>query len=127
MGVNKNTIYYSSTEDNSIERVIYSISLDGKSKKAISPKKGFNGASFSSNYKYFIHTFEDSSTPMIYSLRESKSGKLIRRIMDNDVLKNLEPYSLSPKEFSEVDINDEKLNMWMIKSTNFNPEKNIHC
>ncbi len=124
LGVDKNTIYYTSTEDNSIERVIYSISLNGKNKKVLSPKSGYNGASFTSNYKYFIHTFEDSNTPIIYSLRESKSGNLVRKIMDNnELLEKLEPYSLSPKEFSEVNINGEKLNMWMIKPTNFNHEK----
>tara|TARA_B100000575_G_scaffold34513_1_gene23258 strand:- start:15014 stop:17188 length:2175 start_codon:yes stop_codon:yes gene_type:complete len=124
LGVDKNTIYYTSTEDNSIERVIYSISLNGKNKKVLSPKSGYNGASFTSNYKYFIHTFEDSNTPIIYSLRESKSGNLVRKIMDNnELLEKLKPYSLSPKEFSEVNINGEKLNMWMIKPTNFNHEK----
>ena len=123
-GVHKNKVYYSSTEDNPIERVIYSISLNGKNKKAISPKTGYNGASFTSNFEYFIHTFEDSNTPLIYSLRESKSGKLVRRIMDNNkLIKKLEPYSLSSKDFSKVNINGEELNMWIIKPTNFNPKK----
>ena len=124
LGVNESTIYYSSTEDNSIERVIYSISLNGKNKKAISPKNGFNGASFTSNYKYFIHTFEDSNTPLVYSLRESKTGELVRRIMDNnELLKKLEPYDLSRKDFSQINFNGQDLNMWMIKPTNFNPKK----
>jgi dipeptidyl-peptidase-4 len=124
LGVNKNTVYYSSTEDNSIERVIYSINLNGNNKKAISPKTGFNGASFASNYEYFIHTYEDSKTPLKYSLRDSDSGKLVRRIMDNnELLKKLEPYSLPQKEFSKVNINGEELNMWMIKPSNFNPQK----
>ncbi len=124
LGVNKNNIYYSSTEDSQIDRVIYKISLNGKNKKAISPKTGFNGASFTSNYEYYIHSFEDSNTPLIYSLRESKSGKLVRRIMDNkELLEKLEPYRLSTKDFSKVSINGEELNTWMIKPTNFNPKK----
>lgn len=124
LGVNKNTVYYSSTEDNPIERVIYRISLSGKNKKAISPKNGFNGASFTSNYDYFIHTFEDSKTPLVYTLRDSKTGKLIRRIMDNKkLLKKIEPYDLPSKDFSKVSINGEELNMWIIKPNNFNPNK----
>ena len=123
-GVNKNKVYYSSTEGNSIERVVYSIGLDGRNKKAISPKTGYNGASFTSNYKYFIHTFEDINTPLVYCLRESKSGNLVRRIMDNkELLKKIEPYSLSSKHFSKVNLNGEELNMWIIKPTNFNPKK----
>ena len=123
LGVNKGVVYYSSTEDESIERVIYKISLNGKNKKPLSPKKGFNGASFTSNYKYFIHSFEDNSTPLVYSLRDSKSGKLVRRIMDNNILlEKLKVYSLSPKEFTKVNINGELLNMWIIKPPNFNPQ-----
>ena len=123
LGVNKGVVYYSSTEDESIERVIYKISLNGKNKKSLSPKRGFNGASFTSNYKYFIHSFEDNSTPLVYSLRDSKSGKLVRKIIDNNILlEKLKPYSLSPKEFSKVNINGEVLNMWIIKPANFNPK-----
>ncbi|MFL2604375.1 MAG: S9 family peptidase [Flavobacteriaceae bacterium] len=124
LGINNTTIYYSSTEDNSIERVIYSISLNGKNKKAISPKTGFNGASFTSNYKYFIHTFEDKNTPLIYSLRDSKSGKLVRKILDNnELLEKINPFNLSYKDFSKINLNGEELNMWMIKPPNFNPKK----
>ena len=125
LGFNNNTIYYSSTEDNSTERVIYSIGLNGKNKKAISPKTGFNGASFTSNYKYFIHTFEDKNTPLIYSLRDSKSGKLIRKILDNDeLLAKLSSFNLPYKDFFKIKINQVEFNMWMIKPANFNPKKN---
>tara|TARA_Y100000768_G_scaffold322996_1_gene259379 strand:- start:683 stop:2266 length:1584 start_codon:yes stop_codon:yes gene_type:complete len=124
LGINNTTIYYSSTEDNSTERVIYTISLNGKNKKAISPKTGFNGASFTSNYKYFIHTFEDKNTPLIYSLRDSKSGKLVREILDNnELLEKINPFNLSYKDFSKINLNGEELNMWMIKPPNFNPKK----
>lgn len=124
LGFNNNTIYYSSTEDNSTERVIYSIGLNGKNKKAISPKTGFNGASFTSNYKYFIHTFEDKNTPLTYSLRDSKSGKLIRKILDNDeLLAKLSSFNLPYKDFFKIKINQVEFNMWMIKPANFNPKK----
>ena len=124
LGFNNNTIYYSSTEDNSTERVIYSIGLNGKNKKAISPKTGFNGASFTFNYKYFIHTFEDKNTPLIYSLRDSKSGKLIRKILDNDeLLAKLSSFNLPYKDFFKIKINQVEFNMWMIKPANFNPKK----
>ena len=124
LGFNNNTIYYSSTEDNSTERVIYSIGLNGKNKKAISPKTGFNGASFTSNYKYFIHTFEDKNTPLKYSLRDSKSGKLIRKILDNDeLLAKLSSFNLPYKDFFKIKINQVEFNMWMIKPANFNPKK----
>ena len=124
LGFNNTTIYYSSSEDNSTERVIYSIGLNGKNKKAISPKAGFNGASFTSNYKYFIHTFEDKDTPLIYSLRDSKNGKLIRKILDNKaLLEKLSPFNLSYKDISKITINNQEFNMWMIKPNNFNPKK----
>ena len=125
LGLNNTKIYYSSTEDNSTERVIYSISLNGKNKKVVSPQTGFNGASFTSNYRYFIHTFEDKDTPLIYSLRDSRSGKLVREMLNNnELLKKLKPFKLSNKKFSQINLNGEELNMWMIKPPDFNPNKN---
>lgn len=49
-------IFYQSVENGSINRGIYSIKLNGKSKKALSSLTGTNSASFSSNLKYFINT-----------------------------------------------------------------------
>ncbi|PWG06612.1 S9 family peptidase [Polaribacter aquimarinus] len=115
----KKTIYYQSVENGSINRGVYSISLDGKNKKLLSNKKGQNTAAFSKNLNYFINTHSSAKTPPIYSLY-SGEGEIIKVIKDNAALKEkLSGYNMTPKEFSTININGNDLNMWMIKPANF--------
>lgn len=117
-------VYYASVEPGSTERAVYSIKLNGSRKRALSPEKGTNGVAFSADYKYYIHTFEDSNTPTQYNLRSTATGKVIRPIEDNAGLKNkLSNYSLATKEFSTIEVNGNELNMWMIKPKDFDPNK----
>lgn len=117
-------LYYASVEPGSTERAVYSIKLNGTGKRALSPEKGTNGVAFSADYKYYIHTYEDSYTPTIYNLRLTSSGKIIRSIEDNTELKSkLAQYKISPKEFSTIEVNGNQLNMWMIKPKDFDPNK----
>lgn len=125
-GVQEKTkeVYYASVEPGSTERAVYSVKLNGSRKRALSPENGTNGVAFSADYKYYIHTFEDSNTPTQYNLRSTATGKIIRPIEDNADLKNkLSNYSLSTKEFSTIEINGNELNMWMIKPRDFDPNK----
>jgi dipeptidyl-peptidase-4 len=119
----KNTIYYQSVENGSINRGIYAIGLDGKNKKLITNKKGQSNAAFSKNLNYFINTFSSSEIPPIYSLY-SGDGTLLKVIKDNAELKeNLSEYKMSEKEFSTIKINGNDLNMWMLKPVDFDKNK----
>ena len=120
---NNNKIYYQSVENGSINRGVYSIDLDGKNKKLLSNSTGNNHASFSDNLNYFINTHSTTEEPPTYSLYSSE-GEMLKVIKDNASLKEkLATYKISPKEFSTIKINGEELNMWMIKPTDFNPNK----
>ncbi len=117
-------IYYQSTEDGSINRGIYSISIKGKGKKKLSSRTGSNSASFSSNFTYFINTYSSATTPPVYTLHEAKNGSQVREIQDNnDLLEKLKDYKLSPKEFSTIKVNGNELNMYTIKPLDFDPSK----
>ena len=119
-----NTIYYQSTENGSINRDVYSIKLNSKSKKRLTQKEGSNSASFSTDFTYFINTFSSATTPQQYTLHNSKTGKLIKEIKDNDALaKKLDDYVMSKKEFSTISVNGNDLNMWTIKPKNFDSNK----
>ena len=97
-----------SAENGSINRGIYSIKLNGKSKKALSSLSGTNSASFSSNLKYFINTYSDAQTPNIYSLR-NQNGKELKVILENTKLQNLyNSFEISPKEFFTLKTKDLK-------------------
>jgi dipeptidyl-peptidase-4 len=117
------TVYYQSVEDGSINRSIYSISINGKNKKRLNPSIGSNNASFSKNFQYFINTFSDVKTPTLYTLHKN-TGEKIKDIITNENLKNkVAEYQFSPKEFFNLQTKDGTFNAWMIKPTDFDESK----
>ncbi len=119
------TVFYQSVENGSINRDVYSISINGKNKKRLSSKTGTSSATFSPNFDFYINTFSNSKTPTIYTLNEAKSGKEIQVIRENTTLSTrLEKYNLPNKEFFELQTDGgQKLNAWMIKPKNFDASK----
>ena len=120
-----NTIFYQSVENGSINRDIYSISLNGKNKKRLSTQTGSNSATFSPNFQYFINTFSNANQPTSYTLNEAKTGKVIQTILTNDaLLAKLKPYNLPAKEFFVLKTEKgQELNAWMIKPSTFDASK----
>ncbi len=79
-------VYYTSNEPSPLRKAIYSSTLDGKSKKIISPENGTCNASFSKNNKYFFQYYTNANTPYEISLCNN-DGKIIRLIENNSQLK----------------------------------------
>lgn len=118
-------IYYQSVENGSTTRDVYAINLDGKAKKRLTQSVGFNQATFSPNYQFFINTFSSSTIPPRYSLHESKTGKEIKKILSNEaLLDKLNKYNLPNKEFFTLTTaKGNQLNAWIIKPKDFDPTK----
>ncbi len=117
-------IFYQSTENGSVNRGVYSVKLNGKGKNELATEMGTNSASFSSDFTYFINTFQSNATAPTYTLHLAKNGNLVRAIKDNKKLENkLSDYQLSPKEISQIEVNGEMLNMWMVKPNDFSEDK----
>lgn len=118
------TVYYQSTENGSINRDIYAVNINGKSKKRLSAKEGTNRATFSADFSFFINNFSNATTPTMYTLNQSKDGKELKVIVENNAAKDkFNSYGLTPKEFSTIKVNGNDLNMWMIKPADFDPNK----
>lgn len=119
------TIFYQSVENGSINRDIYSIKLNGSAKKRLSTQTGTNSATFSPNFEYYINTFSSAKTPAEYSLNNAKTGKEVQSIKKNGaLLSKLAKYDLPSKEFFELTTEKgNKLNAWMIKPKDFDPNK----
>ena len=83
-------LFYQSTENGSVNRDVYSIKTNGKSKKRLTEKTGMNNADFSADFTYFINAFTSTETPMQYTLHLAKNGKLVREIKDNSDLLDIE-------------------------------------
>ena len=117
-------VFYQSVEDGSINRTLYSIKLNGKDKKRLSSNSGTNSAAFSNSFNYYINTYSDAGTPFIYSLNEASSGKQLKEIKNNrELAEKLSDYKMSPKEFFTLKTNNGEFNAWMIKPTDFDPNK----
>ena len=119
------TVYYQSVENGSIVRDVYRIGLDGKNKVKLSQAVGTNDATFSPNYQFFINTFSSATQPATYTLNNSKDGKQIQSIVNNDDLSDkLKKYDLPTKQFFELTTEKgNKLNAWMIKPKDFDATK----
>ncbi|MDH3322162.1 MAG: S9 family peptidase [Flavobacteriaceae bacterium] len=119
-----NRIFYQSTEEGSINRSVYAIQISGKNKQKLSKSVGNNSAGFSNSFNYFINTYSSATTPPLYTLVDTKSGKEIKEIKNNLALaEKLSNYNLSPKEYTTLKTKNGTFNMWMIKPTDFDPNK----
>ncbi|TDP03801.1 S9 family peptidase [Flavobacterium sp. 245] len=119
------TIFYQSTENGSINRAVYRISLDGKNKVALTNKIGTNKATFSPNFQYFINTYSSASQPTVYTLNDAKAGKEIQVIENNQALADkLKGYNLPSKEFFVLKTaKGNELNAWIMKPKDFDASK----
>ncbi|HEX8270772.1 MAG TPA: S9 family peptidase [Flavobacterium sp.] len=120
-----NTVYYQSVENGSINRDIYSISLDGKTKRRLSNQTGTNAATFSPTFSHFINAFSSSTQPPVYTLNDAKNGSVMKPIINNDaLLAKVKDYNLPAKEFFVLKTEKGiELNAYMIKPKDFDPKK----
>ena len=79
---------------------------------------------YGSGFQYYINAYTNLTTPTQTTLR-SADGKLIRVLEDNKALEEkLAEYKISPREFFQFETSEGiKLNGWMIKPENFDPNK----
>jgi len=118
-------LYYMSTEVSPLDRHLYSISSKGKNKKRLTEKAGTHRADMSNDFKYYLDYYSAANTPPTVSLHTAKDGKLIKVLEDNQKLQNtLAQYDVAKQEFFTMNTADgTKLNGWMIKPTDFDPNK----
>lgn len=119
-----NTLYFQSTEPGSMNRGIYSINLNGKEKKELAVKPGVNSARFSDSFAYFILDHDAAGSVNMITLNDGSTGKQLSVLQDNARAKAYwDRRKPSPMEFSELAVNGAKLNSYMIRPKNFDPDK----
>ncbi|MCU0359476.1 MAG: S9 family peptidase [Bacteroidia bacterium] len=120
----KNLLYFTSTESGAIHRDVCSVQLDGKNKKSLSDKKGFNDITLVSGNKFYIYSYSDANTPKFYELK-STDGKFVKILEDNSALKEkIKEYNLSKRSFFKFKTSEGvELNGWMMKPVNFDSTK----
>lgn len=118
------TLYYSSYEESSIECHVYSIGLDGTKKKKLSTRPGYNSATFSKTFKYYILNSSSANSPS-YTTLHTQKGKEIRVLVNNEgLVKAMKDHGFAKIEFLTVPTaSGQYLNAWMIKPVDFDPKK----
>jgi dipeptidyl-peptidase 4 len=120
-------VYYIASPDNFTQRYLYRSSLNKKGKaERITPMElsGQHAYQISTDSKFAIHTFQNTTTPPVYSLVSLPKHEKVRVLEDNLELKaKYADLGLNPKEFIKVDIGDVVLDAWMIKPKDFDPSK----
>lgn len=120
---NANVFYYTSNEESPLRTAVYKIDAKGKKTK-LSTRVGTNSAIFSHSMKYYINTYSSLSTPTRITINNNQ-GKELKTLMDNAALKEkVARLNMPIKEFFTFTTSDGvKLNGWMMKPANFNPNK----
>ncbi len=117
-------LYFVSTENGAIHRDVYSIKLDGTSKKRMTPRDGMNNADFTNGFRYYINSYSNANTPPVYELY-TIDGKLVKVLEDNmNLRERMAPLKLAQKTFMKFK-NDAgiELNAWIMKPVDFDSTK----
>jgi dipeptidyl-peptidase 4 len=117
-------VYFTSTEVSPLERHLYSIGLNGKNKKSLTPAKGTHAINLSRDFKYYLDYHSTIHTPTVVSLH-TNDGKQVKVLEDNLRLNNiLGNFNLPKAEFFQFKSTDNvTLNGYTLKPTNFDPNK----
>jgi dipeptidyl-peptidase-4 len=116
-------IYFTSTEEGSINRTLYVQHLDTDIKTKLSIEKGTNNSSFSKGLKYYMNSVSTANSAPVYTLHTA-DGKKLKTLEDNaDFNSNMLEFNLTKKEFFTIKTEDAELNAWMIKPPNFDENK----
>lgn len=117
-----NMVYYQAVGETPMDRIV--CKSNAVQRIMLCGANGWNNATFSGDYHYFLNCWSDCNHPFIYTIYNNR-GQLVREVLNNKELeKQLAPYSLSQKKFfSFVTSEGVSLNGWMIKPSNFDKEK----
>jgi len=117
------TIVYSSTQLSPIDRVIASVSIDGRKTRILTPQAGWHVGQLSPDGKYLLDTYESLKNPTENRLLSAATGKPIATLYQS---KDPEAGFINPEiTFGTIKAADgvTDLHYRLLKPTNFDPAK----
>lgn len=117
------TIVYSSTQLSPIDRVIASVSIDGRKTRILTPQAGWHVGQLSPDGKYLLDTYESLKNPTENRLLSVATGKPIATLYQS---KDPEVGFINPEiTFGTIKAADgvTDLHYRLLKPTNFDPKK----
>ncbi len=120
-------VYYIASPKNFTQRYLFRSRINGKSvAERISPDdiEGQFSYQMSTDAKWAITTFQNSTTPNKISVVSLPEHKDVTILEDNSKVKAIyDVLNFTPKEFFKIDIGDIELDGWMIKPVRFDSSK----
>jgi len=115
--------YYASHERGAVEQQVWVARRNGR-RECLTPQAGWSTASFSRDYRYFVHHWSDLDTPPVSTLCDRR-GRVVRTLVDNHALRERwKDYETGRRElFSLTTAEGIELNGWMVKPVGFDPQK----
>lgn len=112
--------YYLSNEGSPLTASVWRVDAKGRKTRLSQGDGGVNAAQFSSNFHYYINTYQNVTTPPVYTINDNR-GKVLSTMLDNAGLRDkVEALGLPQKEFFTFTTPDGTvLNGWMMKPTGF--------
>ena len=124
-GYNETTgdVYFQAAEINAHDRQVFVAHKNGKIER-LTNQEGWNAATFSGDYKYFLNNWSNYDTPYVYTIRDN-NGKVLSTPVDNKALKKkTAEYGFAKREtFSFTTTDGVKLDGWMVKPANFDANR----
>lgn len=116
--------YIQTTQEGPLNRVIAKVDDATGKITIISDGDGTHDAKFSNDYSYFIERYSDATTPDQYVIRDNQ-GKTIRDLEMNHAYnaKYCDNHDVPQKEFFTMQSDGVALNGFIIKPTDFDPNK----
>ena len=121
---NEAKLFFQMSEENGLERKIYSINKDGTGLSCLDKKSGNHSVQMSTGGKYFVHQFSTLNTLPKYRIVDQNWNE-IRVLEDNAALqKKMTEFNFKEVQLSSIkNRNGESLNALTIKPKNFDPSK----
>lgn len=120
-----NHVYFVASPDNPIQRYLYRIKMDGKSKaELVSPAqlKGTHSYEISPGAKWALHSFTSRNTPMSYEWVQLPSHKPINE--EESIAKNMKVDAARNIEFFTITTEDGiTMDGWITGPKNYNASK----
>jgi len=123
IGHSKNEIYFTGPGSTPTEMHAFKVSKNGGKVTQLTKESGYHSVRFSNDFKYFIDSYSNITTPKVVSLKSGKSGAILKTIVKAE--NPLEDYNIGEVTISTIKSADGVTDLYtrMIKPSHFDPNK----
>lgn len=117
-------IWYLSAETSGLNQELYSINFDGSNKAKLSTVSGYHDVNMSPNTRYFLDTYNNTSTPTQVDLCDDK-GQVLKKLEDNkEVSEYIKTHAYTkPEQFPISNSSGDHLDVYCIAPYNYDKKK----